>query len=51
LGKSPDIGDSLLMRAWFEIQPSIYEQPAIVNTRQNEFFARNANDNQQREAA
>jgi hypothetical protein len=51
LGKSSDIGDTLLMRAWFETQPSLYEQPAAVNFKQNNFFVRNASDNQQFDAA
>jgi hypothetical protein len=39
------------MRAWFETQPSLYEQPAAVNFKQNNFFVRNASDNQQFDAA
>jgi hypothetical protein len=39
------------MRAWFETQPSLYEQPVAVNFKQNNFFVRNASDNQQFDAA
>ena len=50
LGRSPDIGDTLLMRAWFEIQPAAYKADPASNEAQVRLFNRNA-ANQEFEAA
>lgn len=42
IGRSPDIGDTLLMRAWFEIQPTIYTLALTPNRAQQDLFRRNA---------
>jgi hypothetical protein len=50
LGRLPDIGDTLLMRAWFEIQPSAYKADPASNEAQVRLFNRNAT-NQEFEAS
>lgn len=51
LGRSPDIGDTLLMRAWFEIQPSAYKADPATNETQIRLFNRNAQVNADFDAA
>ena len=51
LGRSPDIGDTLLMRAWFEIQPSAYKADPVQNEAQIRLFNRNAEVNAEFDAA
>jgi phage terminase large subunit len=51
LGRSPDIGDTFLMRAFFEVQPAILTVSPQVNFKQNNMFLHNAQDNSQFEAA
>jgi hypothetical protein len=51
LGRSPDICDTLLMRAWFEIQPSAYEADPATNEAQIRLFNRNAEVNVEFDAA
>jgi phage terminase large subunit len=51
LGSSPDIGDTLLMRAWFEIQPSAYRADPSSNEAQVRLFNRNAQANSTFDAA
>ena len=51
LGRSPDIGDTLLMRAWFEIQPSAYKADPATNEAQIRLFNRNAEVNAEFDAA
>jgi hypothetical protein len=51
LGRSPDIGDTLLMRAWFEIQPSAYKADPATNEAQIRRFNRNAEVNAEFHAA
>lgn len=50
LGRSPDIGDTLLMRAWFEIQPAALNQTPAVSAAQNDHFLHNAQENAQFDA-
>ena len=42
LGRSPDIGDMLLMRAWFVIQPAAYKADPQANEVRIRLFNRNA---------
>jgi hypothetical protein len=51
LGRSPDICDTLLMRAWFEIQPSAYKADPATNEAQIRLFNRNAEVNVEFDAA
>jgi hypothetical protein len=51
LGRSPDIGDTLLMRAWFEIQPSAYKADPATNEAQIRLFNCNAEVNAEFDAA
>lgn len=47
LGKSPDIGDSLIFRAWFELQKDskfVGEERSIVLNKQQEKFLMNRNN-------
>ena len=51
LGRPPDICDTLLMRAWFEIQPSAYKADPATNEAQIRLFNRNAEVNVEFDAA
>jgi phage terminase large subunit len=51
LGRPPDICDTLLMRAWFEIQPSAYKADPATNEAQIRRFNRNAGVNVEFDAA
>jgi hypothetical protein len=51
LGRSPDIGDTLLMRAWFEIQPAAYKADSASNEALIRLFNRNADVNAEFDAA
>jgi hypothetical protein len=51
LGRSPDIGDTLLIRAWFEIRPSAYKADPAQNEAQVRLFNRNAEVNAEFDAA
>ena len=47
LGKSPDIGDTIIYRAWFELQKETIpssEERVIVRQQMKNNFARNRNN-------